>query len=358
VALQYRTIRAAVSALFIAVALGAGGMTGMTSALAADPPADVVSDATVTVNLPPSTHAGVTLVGAVVRLDAYRAGGEPFQTLEATATDAVAVVFHDVARAATGASDVLLDADLEFSYELTDALGCVERGGESGSAGGVVSATGLAIDFETLASSISPPDCTGVADLTDGVATVRFIDQVALLPVAGAEVTITVTHPALEGEAGSATTTLTGTTDADGVATIDGLPYRPHGLAGVELDIRAHKAETWTDAASGCSGGDSWDAARSGVTSAAIVEVAFSTDEQTASSSIECGPNPTPDGGVAGATGTPGSGAGLTPPPTDASSLGGAAPDRLGPFLTIGFMIGLIASALLLTPRSGSRRRR
>lgn len=37
-ALQYRTIRAAVSALLIAFALGAGGMTGMTSALAADPP--------------------------------------------------------------------------------------------------------------------------------------------------------------------------------------------------------------------------------------------------------------------------------------------------------------------------------
>jgi hypothetical protein len=37
VALQYRTIRAAASALLIAVAVGAGGMTGMTSTLAADP---------------------------------------------------------------------------------------------------------------------------------------------------------------------------------------------------------------------------------------------------------------------------------------------------------------------------------
>jgi hypothetical protein len=356
VALQYRTLRAAVSALFVAVAMGAGGMTGMTSALAADVPADVVQDATVTVNLPPSTHAGISLVGAVVRLDAYRAGGEPFQTLEATATDPTAVVFQDVARAAAGAPDVLLDAHLEFSFERNDAFGCVERGGESGSVSGLVSATGLAIDFETLASSIVPPDCTGVDDLTDGVLTVRFVDQVALLPVSGAEVTVTVSHPALDGEAGAAPTILTGTTDADGVATIDGVPYRPHGLAGVELDVRAHKVETWTDAASGCTGGDSWDAARLGITGAPVVEVVFSADEQTASSSIECGPNPTPGGGVLGATGTPGAG-NVTPPPTDALARAGSTPDRNGPALTIGFMIGLIAAALILTPRPGSRRR-
>lgn len=39
--LRYRTTRAAASALVIATAMGAGGMTGMTSALAVDPPAQI-----------------------------------------------------------------------------------------------------------------------------------------------------------------------------------------------------------------------------------------------------------------------------------------------------------------------------
>lgn len=351
-ALQYRTIRAAASALLIAVALGAGGMTGMTSALAADPPADVAFDATVTVNLPLSTHAGVSLVGAVVQLDARRDGGEPFQALEAVATDEVAVVFHDVARAATGAADVLLDARISFSYEQLDAFGCVERGAQSGSMDGLVSSDGLTIDFDPLASSASPPDCAGVADLTDGVATVRFIDAGTLLPVPDAAVTITVSHPLVEGDEPAI---LTGTTDADGVATIAGVPYRPNGSAEVELTVGAHKAETWSDAASGCTGSETWDAERTGIAGAPVVEVAFTLDEQLVSSSIECGPNPTPDGGVLGATGTPGSG--LTPPPTDALAIRASAPDRLGPALTIGFLIGLISAALLVTPRPGSRRR-
>ena len=354
-ALQYRTIRAAASALFLAVAMGAGGMTGMASALAADPPADVVNDATVTVNLPPSTHAGISLVGALVRLDAYRSAGDPFQMLEATATDDTTVVFHDVARAATGAPDVLLDAQLDLSFEQTDELGCVEHGGQTGSTVGVVASDGLAIGLEFQASSITPPDCTGVPDLTDGVVTVRFIDQVTLLPVGGADVTITISHPLLEGEASD---TLSATTDAAGVATIDGVPYRPHDQAGVELDVSAHKAETWTDATSGCTGSDSWDASRSGVVGAAAVEVAFTADEQTASSSLACGPNPTPGGGVGGVTGTPGPVAGLTPPPTDTGALRPAAPDRLGPALTLGFLIGLVVTALVFTPRPGSRRRR
>lgn len=350
-ALQYRTIRAAASALLIALAMGAGGMIGMTSALAADPPADVAFDATVTVNLPRSTRAGVSLVGAVIQLDARRDGGAPFQALEAIATDEVAVVFHDVARAATGAADVLLDARISFAYEGLDAFGCVERGAESGSVDGKVSSDGLTIDIDSLASSVSPPDCAGVADMTDGVATVRFVDAATLLPVPDAAITITVSHPLIEGDEPAL---LTGTTDADGVATIAGVPYRPNGSAEVELTVGAHKAATWTDGASGCAGSETWDAERTGVAGAAVVEVAFTLDEQLLSSSIECGPNQPPDGGVLGTTGTPGSG--LTPPPTDAVGIRAAAPDRLGPALTLGFLIGLISTAFLLTPQRGSRR--
>ena len=48
----------------------------------------------------------------------------------------------------------------------------------------------------------------------------------------------------------------------------------------------------------------------------------------------------------------------LTPPPTDAFSMSAAAaPDRLGPALTIGFVIGLVAAAALLLRRPGARRR-
>lgn len=67
-------------------------------------------------------------------------------------------------------------------------------------------------------------------------------------------------------------------------------------------------------------------------------------------------------GEVCGTTGTPpgnrpGSGPDLTPPPTDAFVAPSATrPDRLGPALTIGFVVGLFA-ALLLLPGPGARRR-
>ena len=48
----------------------------------------------------------------------------------------------------------------------------------------------------------------------------------------------------------------------------------------------------------------------------------------------------------------------LTPPPTDTfAASNAAAPDRLGPALSIGFVVGLLAAALLLLPNPRSRRR-
>ncbi|HEX2755828.1 MAG TPA: hypothetical protein VHM48_10215 [Candidatus Limnocylindrales bacterium] len=72
-------------------------------------------------------------------------------------------------------------------------------------------------------------------------------------------------------------------------------------------------------------------------------------------------------GEVCGTTATPppdrqgagGGQPGLTPPPTDTfvAPIEGS-PDRLGPALTIGFMVGLLAAAaLMLRPHPGSRRR-
>jgi hypothetical protein len=69
-------------------------------------------------------------------------------------------------------------------------------------------------------------------------------------------------------------------------------------------------------------------------------------------------------GEVCGTTGTPpdsgarGGGAPLTPPPTDivAARLAPAT-DRLGPALTIGFVVGLLLATLLVVPRPGARGR-
>ena len=62
---------------------------------------------------------------------------------------------------------------------------------------------------------------------------------------------------------------------------------------------------------------------------------------------------PPPDSGV-----TNGGRPDLTPPPTDAFVATIAnAPDRLGPALTIGVLIGLLVAAAVLLPRLGARRR-
>jgi len=65
--------------------------------------------------------------------------------------------------------------------------------------------------------------------------------------------------------------------------------------------------------------------------------------------------------GVTGgpSSGNAGGGSKLTPPPTDrlAAPVLAAGPDRLGPALTLGFVVGLLAAALLLMPRLGARRR-
>ena len=67
-----------------------------------------------------------------------------------------------------------------------------------------------------------------------------------------------------------------------------------------------------------------------------------------------CGVTGGPSGGNAG-----GGAPGLTPPPTERLGLPGltAGPGRLGPALTLGFMVGLLAGTLLLLPRLGARRR-
>jgi hypothetical protein len=72
-----------------------------------------------------------------------------------------------------------------------------------------------------------------------------------------------------------------------------------------------------------------------------------------------CGTTGTPATG--GSNGSAGSGGGrpdITPPPTDVVSASSPEADRMVPALGIGFVVGLIvAVALLLAPRPGTRRR-
>jgi hypothetical protein len=63
-------------------------------------------------------------------------------------------------------------------------------------------------------------------------------------------------------------------------------------------------------------------------------------------------------GEVCDTTGAPGGGGKATPPPTDATFVAvGSGRDRLGPALTLGFILGLALAAGFLIPRPGSRRR-
>jgi hypothetical protein len=68
-------------------------------------------------------------------------------------------------------------------------------------------------------------------------------------------------------------------------------------------------------------------------------------------------------GEVCGTTATPpangaGGHANLTPPPTDGlGPVRASQPDRLGPALTLGFLVGLGLAGALLLPRPGARRR-
>lgn len=73
-----------------------------------------------------------------------------------------------------------------------------------------------------------------------------------------------------------------------------------------------------------------------------------------------CGTTGTPGGGTSsgngGASGAPG-GPKLTPPPTDIRLAPEAAgPGRIGPALTLGFVLGLVLATSFLLPRSRSRR--
>ena len=317
--------------LAVVVAVLAAG-----SASAAEPPADIVLDATVTVQVPALQDDFATYDGGTIRLVAFRTPGDPFQELSAEIVG-TSVVFDGVARAADGAPDVLLDVSFEVGGPVILPNGCVGFHGLASSVFDVVASDGLEVGFSELSSVTTLPDCTNAPARTDGVVAVHFVDAVTLLPVDGATVTATARRE------GHADVVVTGATDADGRAVLTGLPYLPDDSPGIRLDVEALKTETWSDATTGCSGEDSIAAARLDLAARASLEVEFSADEQQRSNLVNCIGGEGPGGGVGGIVGTPGP----TPPPTDSRPAG-----PTGSVLPALLVLGLVAGgALLLAPR-------
>jgi len=191
-----------------------------------------------------------------------------------------------------------------------------------------------------IAGLLAAPAGASAAVQPDAVLTIRYTDAVTLLPVEGAAVTVT----AHQGD--ELLAELSGTTGADGVAVVSGLPIETGEGAGVVVDVVVDKASTVVDEESGCTFSDSWHAERHDVAvDAALVEVEFAADEQSASSLVDCEGAPEPTGEVGGIAGTPKA----TLPSTD--TLADAAPGTSLGLLIVGGLVVLAAGLLLVVPR-------
>jgi hypothetical protein len=138
--------------LFLLLAVGAPGVV-----LAGDPPAGVVLDATVTVNVTfeiPDTIPVSPLEGATVTLIAARTDfpEETLQELTATTNDDGVAVFEGVARADGGQPAVHLT--IAASHEFTSQVGdCIETTSLYGQVSDVLSSDGLVVDVAMFPSS-------------------------------------------------------------------------------------------------------------------------------------------------------------------------------------------------------------
>jgi hypothetical protein len=174
--------------------------------------------------------------------------------------------------------------------------------------------------------------------------TVRFTDAVTLLPVDAAAVHVTARQAdAVVGE-------YDGTTDADGVAVLTGLPIETGDGPAVRLGVVADKSTTTEDPGSGCSLAETWHAEREDIAvEAAAVEIAFGDTEQDSASSINC-PDTQPTGEVGGVIGVPG----ITLPATDAAVQTTTSTSDPGAALVVGFIFALAGLSLVLRrPRRG-----
>lgn len=205
----------------------------------------------------------------------------------------------------------------------------------------------LAMTGPAVVAAAEPPVVVDESTVVyEAVLTVHDTDAVTLLPVDGASVHVT----AHQGE------TVLGeydaTTDADGVAVLEGLPHETGVGPIVTLDVDATKDSTFVDAETGCQLAESWHAARLAVPVEGLaVDVAFTADEQDATSSLTC-PGTTPSGDVDAATGGPQ----ITPPATDAGAARDGGSSAAGSFLVVGALVAL-AGLTLVAPWPRQRRR-
>ena len=152
----------AVGGALLASILGAG------PAAAADPPADVVLDAVVTVHQADPDEGPIA--GATVTVTAYRDPASPIQTVTATTNASGDATLDALARAADGAPAVLLDIRSDRTSSLVDPSGCTETSSWSSEKDGMAAgpATDIVLDPAAKSISIDCPEPSGEVQAATG----------------------------------------------------------------------------------------------------------------------------------------------------------------------------------------------
>ena len=159
-------------------------------AMAAEPPADVVFDGTVTVTFTDPADGGAGLAGATVELVALRpdlGDNEIVQELAGPTDAAGQVVFTGVARAEDGAPPVSLEASAHLDRE--NSCGGTERLSGNATAAGGLEVT-IAVEVEGITSGCTTLPVRGTVLDQDGdpfavesaAATVTFPDGTVVEP--------------------------------------------------------------------------------------------------------------------------------------------------------------------------------
>jgi hypothetical protein len=114
----------AVAAIGLPVAVLLALLVAPAAVLAADPPADVVLDATVTVHHVDASDGAIA--GATITVVSYRDPELPIQVLTATTDPEGVASLSGIARPADGAAPVLLDVRSDLLASTVDEAGCTE----------------------------------------------------------------------------------------------------------------------------------------------------------------------------------------------------------------------------------------
>jgi hypothetical protein len=156
----------------IGAAIAVGGLLvsilGAGPAAAADPTADIVLDAVVTVHQADPDEGPIA--GATITITVYRDPTAPIQTVTATTNASGDATLSGVARPADGASPVLLDVRSDRTGSVVDAKGCTETSSWSSEKAGLATGPTMDIVLDPAAKSIAVdcPEPTGVVQAATG----------------------------------------------------------------------------------------------------------------------------------------------------------------------------------------------